>query len=60
MFGHIRRMEQHRVAGQALLQRVKPASELLFGDVPDLNVHTAIKLVMNRVQLMENKPSRNW
>ncbi len=40
------------------LQCVKQAPESLFSDVPDLDVHTAINLAMNRVEWKENIPSR--
>ncbi len=46
--GHILRMEAHRVTRRVLLQCSKPAPESLFGDVPGLDVHTAINLAMNR------------
>ncbi len=51
---YIVRMEEHRVTRQVLLQCVKPAPESLFGDVPDLDVYTAINLAMNRVEWKEN------
>ncbi len=56
--GFILRMEEHRVTGQVLLQCVKPAPESLFGDVPGLDVQTAINLAMNREEWKNNRLSR--
>ncbi len=39
--------------------RFGTASESLFGDVPDLDVYTAINLAMNRVEMKENRPTRS-
>ncbi len=55
--GYILRTEEHRVTRQVLLQYVKPAAELLLGDVPDLDVCTATNLAVNRVEWKENRPS---
>ncbi len=56
--GHILRMEEHRVTPQVLFQCVKPDPESLFGDVPDLDIYTAINLAINTVEWKENRPSR--
>ncbi len=50
--------EDAREAISFPLQCVKQAPESLFGDVPDLDVHTAINLAMNRVEWKENIQSR--
>ncbi len=39
--------------------KVGTASESMFGDVPDLDVYTAMNLAMNIVEMKENRPSRN-
>ncbi len=57
--GYILRVEEHRVTRQVLLQCVKPATESLFGDVPDLDVYEAINLAMNRLEWKENRPYRS-
>ncbi len=56
--GHILRMEEHRVTRKVLLQCVKPIPESLFGDVPDLDIYTAINLAINRVEWKESRQSR--
>ncbi len=43
-------MEEHSVSRQGQHQCVIPAPESLFGDVPDLDVCTAIDIAMNGVE----------
>ncbi len=48
--GHILRMEEHRLVCRVLLLCVKPTTESIYGDVPDLDVAAVIRPARERIE----------
>ncbi len=49
MFGHILRLEEHRVIRKVLMNCVRPTpADSLFGDVPDLDSRKAAEIAKDR------------
>ncbi len=56
--GHILRLEEHRVIRRVLMNCVKPTTDSLFGDVPDLDSGKAAEIAKDREEWKSLRPSK--
>ncbi len=56
--GHMLNMKQHRVIRRVLMNCVRPTTDSIFGDVPDLDSRTEAEIAKDREILKSLRPSK--